>query len=100
MIEAALGAVRAGRSHPNFFSARYQRLAASRGPKRAAMAVAHSMLIAIYRMLTDGAHFHDLGPHFHDKQRRERVVRRSVQRLQELGYRVTIEEIPTWPAEN
>ena len=91
MIEAALGAVRAGRSHPNFFSARYRRLAARRGSKRAAMAVAHSMLLAIYRMLSDGAHFHDLGPHFHDEQRRERVVRRSVQRLQELGYRVTIE---------
>jgi hypothetical protein len=55
------------------------------------MVVAHSMLLAIYRMLSDGAHFHDLGPHFHDEQRRERVVRRSVQRLQELGYRVTIE---------
>lgn len=91
LIEAALGAVRAGRSKPNFFSARYQRLAARRGSKRAAMAVAHSILVAIYRILSDGAHFHDLGPHFHDEQRRERVVRRSVQRLQELGYRVTIE---------
>lgn len=91
LIEAALGAARAGRSKPNFFSARYQRLAARRGPKRAAMAVAHSILVAIYRMISDGAHFHDLGPHFHDEQRKERVVRRSVQRLQELGYRVTIE---------
>ena len=91
LVEAALGAVRAGRSKPNFFSARYQRLAARRGPKRAAMAVAHSMLVAIYHILKDGAHFHDLGAHFHDEQRRERFVRRSVQRLQELGYRVTIE---------
>lgn len=91
LIEAALGAVRAGRTKPNFFSARYQRLAARRGPKRAAMAVAHSMLVAIYHMLKDGEHFCDLGPHFHDEQRRDRVVRRSVQRLEELGYRVTIE---------
>ena len=90
LIEAALGAVRAGRTKPNFFSARYHRLAARRGPKRAAMAVAHSMLVAIYHMLKDGEHFRDLGPHFHDEQRRERVVRRSVQRLEELGYRVTI----------
>jgi transposase len=91
LVEAALGAVRAGRSQPNFFSARYQRLASRRGPKRAAMAVAHSILIAIYRMLKDGAHFHDLGPNFHDTQRRDRIVRRSVQRLENLGYRVTIE---------
>ena len=91
LVEAALGAVRAGRTKPNFFSARYRRLAARRGPKRAAMAVAHSILVAIYRMLSDGAHFHDLGPDFHDEQRRDPFVRRSVQRLQELGYRVTIE---------
>ena len=91
LIEATLGAVRAGRAKPNFFAARYQRLAARRGPKRAAMAVAHSMLIAIYHMLKDGEHFRDLGPHFHDEQRRERVVRRSVQRLEGLGYKVTIE---------
>ena len=91
LIEAALGAVRAGRTKPNFFSARYQRLAARRGPKRAAMAVAHSMLIAIYHMLKDGEHFRDLGPHYHDEQRRERVVKRTVQRLEELGYKVTIE---------
>ncbi|SRR6266542_1060002 len=91
LVEAALGAVRAGRAKPNFFSARYQRLSARRGPKRAAMAVAHSMLIAIYHMLKDGEHFNDLGPHFHDEQRRERVVRRSMQRLEDLGYKVTIE---------
>jgi len=91
LIEAALGAVRAGRTQPNFFSARYRRLASRRGPKRAAMAVAHSMLVAIYHMLRNGEHFEDLGPHFHDEQHRDRVVRRTVQRLEELGYRVTIE---------
>lgn len=91
LIEAALGAVRAGRTQPNFFSARYRRLASRRGPKRAAMAVAHSMLVAIYHMLRNGEHFEDLGPHFHDEQHREKVVRRNVQRLEELGYKVTIE---------
>lgn len=55
------------------------------------------MLIAIYRMLSDGAHFKDLGPHFHDVQRRDRVVRRSVQRLEDLGYRVTIEAAQVRP---
>ncbi len=45
LIEAALGAVRAGRAHPNFFAARYRRLAGRRGPKRAQMAIAHSILL-------------------------------------------------------
>ena len=91
LVEAALGAVRAGRTKPNFFSARYHRLASRRGPKRAAMAVAHSILVAIYRMLSDGSHFVDLGPNHDDEKRKERFVRRSLKRLEEMGYRVSIQ---------
>ena len=92
LIEAALGAVKAGRRQPNFFSSRYHRLVVRRGPQRAAMAVAHSMLVAIYRMLHDGAHFQDLGPNHFDERRKESLVRNSVRKLQELGYRVTLED--------
>jgi transposase len=92
LIEVALAAVKAGRRQPNFFSARYHRLSTRRGPKRAAMAVAHSLLIAIYHMLRDGAYFVDLGPTHYDKRRRDLIAKRSVQRLQELGYKVVIEE--------
>ena len=92
LIEASLGAVRAGRRQPNFFSSRYHRLVVRRGPQRAAMAVAHSMLVAIYRMLLDGAHFVDLGPDHFDERRKESLVRNSVRRLQELGFKVTLVE--------
>jgi len=92
LIEVALAAVKAGRRQPNFFSARYHRLAARRGPKRAAMALAHSLLVAIYSMLRHGAYFVDLGPTHYDQRRRDLIARRSVQRLEELGYKVTIEE--------
>lgn len=92
LIEAALGAVRAGRAKPNFFSARYARLAAHRGSRKAAMAVAHSILIAIYHQLRDGTKFEDLGPSHWDEHHREAVARRSVERLQRLGYSVTIAE--------
>jgi transposase len=54
LVEVALASVRSRRRKPNFFSARYHRLAARRGGKRPAIAVAHSILIAIYRMLKDG----------------------------------------------
>lgn len=93
LIEAALGAVRAGRARPNFFSARYHRIAGRRGSKKAAMAVAHSILIAIYNMLRDGVHFEDLGGSHWDDNHRDAVARRSIQRLQQLGYRVTVEEV-------
>ena len=92
LIEVTLATVRAGRSKPNFFSARYKRLAARRGAKRAAMAVAHSILIAIYRMLKDGTYFVDLGPNHLDEVRRQAVAARSIRRLQELGYKITVEE--------
>ena len=92
LVEVALASVRAGRSKPNFFSARYHRLAIRRGSKRAAMAVAHSILLAIYAILTDGAYFVDLGPTHYDARRRDLIASRSVRRLEELGYKVTIEE--------
>ncbi len=92
LIEVTLATVRAGRSKPNFSSARYKQLAARRGAKRAAMAVAHSILIAIYRMLKDGTYFVDLGPNHLDEVRRQAVAARSIRRLQELGYKVTVEE--------
>jgi hypothetical protein len=92
LVEVALASVRAGRSKPNFFSARYHRLSVRRGSKRAAMAVAHSILMAIYAMLSNGAYFVDLGPTHYDARRRDLIAKRSVRRLEELGYRVTIEE--------
>ena len=63
-----------------------------RSPKRAAMAVAHSLMIAIYNMLRNGSYFVDLGPTHYDQRRRDLIARRSVRRLEELGYTVSIEE--------
>ena len=59
----------------------WPRLASRRGPKRAQMAIAHSMLIAIYHMLRDGAHFVDLGPEHWDSRHRASVAQRSIRRL-------------------
>ena len=54
------------------------------------MAVAASMLTAIYHMLRDGVEFHDLGPqHFahHDK---EQITKRLLRRLRDLGVEVEV----------
>ena len=75
-----------------FFTARHRRIAARRGNKRAAVASAHSLLVAIYHMLRDGTVFQDLGPMHFEKLNREAVTRRSLRRLEQLGYRVTLEE--------
>lgn len=87
LVEAAWGAAR---SHKSYFAVQYNRLKTRRGTKRAAVAVAHSMLIVIYHLLRDGTVFQDLGAAFLDERQEQMVVRHSVRRLERLGYRVTL----------
>jgi transposase len=88
MVEAAWGAVRTRNS---YFAAQYRRLAAKRGAKRAIIAVAHALLVVVYHLLRDGTEYQDLGPTSFDERNREATVRRTVRRLERLGYRVTVE---------
>jgi transposase len=55
------------------------------------MAVAHTILTTIYYLLRRGTRYQDLGPNYFDERDRQAVVRRTVQRLEHLGYRVTVE---------
>lgn len=88
LIEAARAAAR---TRGTYLSAQYHRLAARRGAKRAAMAVAHSILIIVYRLLKDGTTYHDLGPNYFDERHASDVVHRAVQRIKHLGYDVTLQ---------
>jgi len=86
LVEAARAAAR---TRNTYLAAQYQRLAARRGAKRAAMAVAHTILIIIYHIIKDGTVYHDLGPNYFDDRRSQDVVRRAVDRIRRLGYEVT-----------
>ncbi len=77
-----------------FFTARYRRIASRRGKKRAAIATAHSLLIAVYHVLRDGVVFQDLGPAHFERRNVDAIVRRSLHRLEVLGYKVTLEAMP------
>ncbi len=90
LMEASWSVTHCRRS--NFFTARYHRIAARRGKKRAAVAVAHSLLIAIYHLLKHGTVFQDLGAQHWEVRHREAIARRSLRRLEQLGYRITIEQ--------
>ena len=90
MVEAAWSASRVRNS---YFAAQYHRLVPRRGKRRAAVAVAHSMLIAIYHLIKDGTIYQDLGPNHFDELDRKRITHRAVRRLQALGYTVTLEEV-------
>lgn len=74
----------AARNKKTFFSAQYNRLASHRGKNRATMAVAHSMAIAIYFVLS-GADFHDLGADYYTQFNREKKVNSHIKQLAKLG---------------
>jgi transposase len=81
----------AGRSRKTYLGAQYRRLAPRRGRKRAAVAVAHSILVIAYHLLRDPcATFHELGPHFFDHRDTDATKRRLVARLNHLGFDVIL----------
>ena len=74
----------------SFFHAQYQRLVVRRGANRAAVAVAHSMLIAIYHMLKDNVPFKDLGSGYYAKFNTDAKARYYMNKLQELGISIPV----------
>jgi transposase len=88
LVQAAWCAVRKRNS---FFRAQFQRLRARRGPHKAIVAVAASILTAVYHMILKNEPFADLGFEHHQRSDRDRLIRQSVARLERLGFRVTLE---------
>jgi transposase len=80
----------ATRKKGSYFQAQYRRLAPRRGKKRAALAVAHSLLVVIYHMLKNGSTYKDLGGDYFDKLNQKRLVPYFLKRLNDLGYQVTL----------
>jgi transposase len=95
-LKAALteAAWAAGRCKQGYLPAQFRRLAARRGKKRAIVAVAHTLLGIVYHLLTTGEDYRDLGTNYFDERDRAAVERRTVARLEALGYRVQLEPIP------
>jgi hypothetical protein len=88
LVEAAQAA---GRTKDTYLGVLYHRLAARRGKKRAALAVAHAILVSMYHMLKTGTVYQDLGPNHFDRLHQAAIARRAVKRLEALGYRVSLE---------
>jgi len=81
----------ASKSKGTYLQAQFRRLAALRGPKRALIAVASSILTAGYYILQRGTTYQDLGPDYFDKRNTVRATHRLVKRLEALGHRVILE---------
>jgi transposase len=90
MTESGRAAARKKGSYP---SLQYRRLVVRIGPMKAAVAVGHSLLIAIYYVLTRQEPYHDLTPAQLDADLRARATRRAKQQLEALGFTVTLTPI-------
>ncbi len=74
----------------SFFKAQFERIAVRRGKNRAVVAVAHSMLIAIYNMLKYNCPYNDLGDTYYLQFNTERKIGYYLKQLDKLGWQVPI----------
>lgn len=93
-LRAALvrAAQAAARTRDTYLATQFRRLAARRGKNRAKVAVAHSILVIIYHMIKHGTRYNDLGAAHFERLNEQATVRRTVARLEALGYKVTLEK--------
>jgi transposase len=89
LVQAAWAAVR---TKNTYYRAQFLRLRARRGPKKAIVAVAASMLTATYYILRDGVEYRELGGQYFERLDRTQVTQRLVKRLRDLGYDVQLAE--------
>lgn len=83
----------ASRSKGTYLGAQFRRLVKRMGRKKALVAVAHSILVIIYHVLSRRVSYQELGEDYFDRQNVEAQRRRLIRRLESLGLRVTAEEI-------
>jgi transposase len=81
----------AGKSKHTYLAAQFRRLAARRGKQRAAIAVAHTILVIAYHLLARGSVYTELGGDYFDQRNQQPVQRPLVNRLERLGYTVTLQ---------
>jgi transposase len=88
MSEAAWAA---SHTKDTYFAGQFRRIAARRGKKRANIAVAHSLLVTGYTMLSNRSHYKEVGASFFDRLNRDKLKKSAVKKLEALGYEVTLQ---------
>jgi transposase len=76
-----------------YLAEHYRRLAKRRGSKRAAVAVAHRILVIIYHLLSNHTTYQEKGEPFFEEQERQGAEKRLVRQLSRLGYHVELQPV-------
>lgn len=87
LVESAHGAVR---KKGSYYGSQYRRIAARRGAKKALIAVAHSLAVAVYHMLKNKVAYQELGADFFDRRNPASLLRRLSKRIENLGFHVAL----------
>jgi transposase len=89
----------AAKTRDTYLAAQYRRIAARRGKKRALVALAHTILVIVYHILTRREPYRELGVLYFDHRERQHVEHRLVRRLERLGYAVSLQPTAPDPAQ-
>ncbi len=83
----------ASHTHDTYLAAQFWRLARRIGKKKAAVAVAHSILVICWHLLTNDCDYDDLGGDYFTRRNTDHQRARLINQLHNLGYRVTLEKV-------
>ncbi len=90
LVEAANGA---SHTKSGYLSAQFHRLAARRGHKKAIVALGHTILVIAYHILKEHETYQELGGNYFDERNKQRVKHRLIDRLEKLGYKVSLQPV-------
>jgi transposase len=80
----------AARTRNTYLRAQFLRLKSRRGPKKAILAVAASIVTAAYYILRDETTYRELGADYFERRSKVQLTRRLIRRLEELGLSVEV----------
>lgn len=84
----------ASHTKDTYLSAFYRRMAIRKGAPKAVIALAHHLILVVYKVLSQKEEYVELGADYYDRRNRPRTAARLVRRLEKLGYRVEIVGAP------
>jgi len=83
----------AAKKKNTYLQAQFVRLKSRRGPKKAVVAVAASMLGIAYFMIRDQTPYEDLGADYFTRRDKAKIASRLANRIRDLGYEVDIKQV-------
>jgi transposase len=89
LVQAATSAVR---TKDSYYQAKFNRLSKRRGYKRAIVAIAHSMIVAIYHIIRDNRKYKELGKEWFQERSAESQSKALVKKLERLGFTVQLHQ--------